>query len=940
MTTGSVLAQFTITLSQAVSEQVAVEWHTADGTALAGVDYAAAKGTVLFAPGQTAKTVDILVYGRAVGSEDRSFFVEMLPPVNAILGASIGECIIHVDTTGSTPVTQIIVPTGPQGIQGQKGDDGHPGPKGDTPTAEDIADDEFAAKGTAALDHPDLTTIAETARRIAYVGEAKIATVVLADGDNLLAQSDLIGDVVDFSSVWLYPRIARGATFISPEWSIGSDGRLLVKGAVAGDKLYVCQYDMASSQAVTRQSRAALKRSYAEADYDMDDVESFEHGGTLTATDQVLLYEADGKGYWWGGAMPKVVPAGSTPVSSGGIGAGAWSPKDSSSLRSTLGEESGSQFIGVGAGRTQADKNADVISVLDEGAKADSTTGSNGTDSTAAFLSAIAKCKSTGKSLSIPKLANGYRLTAPVDVRGVNVLDSNATLYINHAGIGVIFGGNASNPDNPRQSFGSVIRVTGAAGLTTPDMRGIGIKGQHVHVERCDYLQLYANDAAPNSSTDYSCAYSNLFLKKVDTIQLYGENGGWINEVNFYLNRTNKILFVDGPYSHNHNKFYHGTMEGLGVIDLPIGNNNKFTGFRLERNKSNPSETLTINFGSETWDNSVQASWVSSPRYTNEPYNPNSMVTVTDDGLGNSVYNIQDLESDERVMFDLSPSTPFLSSINAQLTGTLNQNTDMDGVRYVKSLASGKFRCLTSSGGLLHDGRMFEFRNGDKIAFASDKALFRPLIYLYDQNGKALVTEPTDDIVSMPGKSWVNGAYTLGVNSKAFFALFKKTSQAKYFRIALNFGNATAGLDFEYARLTMRLPKDSTGVPRKGFDINPPTRVSALPYFNASDVSMANIGEGIPCYKTDMTEMKINLLRQRYSVSNIVGNVITVFGPSVQYFDLGSCFVVYTDSAGVNTQLAVSAISGSTITLSAAPPAEIVPGVSIDLIITKTKVLA
>ena len=120
MTTGSVLAQFTITLSQAVSEQVAVEWHTADGTALAGVDYAAAKGTVLFAPGQTAKTVGILVYGRAVGSEDRSLFVEMLPPTNAILGASIGECIIHVDTAGSTPVTQIIVPTGPQGLQGDE----------------------------------------------------------------------------------------------------------------------------------------------------------------------------------------------------------------------------------------------------------------------------------------------------------------------------------------------------------------------------------------------------------------------------------------------------------------------------------------------------------------------------------------------------------------------------------------------------------------------------------------------------------------------------------------------------------------------------------------------------------------------------------------------------------------------------------------------------
>ncbi len=119
MNTGSALAQFTITLSQAVTEPVQVEWFTSDGTAKATVDYAANKGTVVFVPGETAKTVDILVYGRAVGSEDRSFFVEMLPPTNAILGASIGECIIHVDTSGSTPGKQIIVPAGPQGIQGK-----------------------------------------------------------------------------------------------------------------------------------------------------------------------------------------------------------------------------------------------------------------------------------------------------------------------------------------------------------------------------------------------------------------------------------------------------------------------------------------------------------------------------------------------------------------------------------------------------------------------------------------------------------------------------------------------------------------------------------------------------------------------------------------------------------------------------------------------------
>lgn len=71
-------------------------------------------------------------------------------------------------------------------------------------------------------------------------------------------------------------------------------------------------------------SREALVRSYAEAGYDMDQVASFEFGGTITTEDQVMLYEADGHGYAWCGALPKVVSAGSTPASSGGVGPTAW----------------------------------------------------------------------------------------------------------------------------------------------------------------------------------------------------------------------------------------------------------------------------------------------------------------------------------------------------------------------------------------------------------------------------------------------------------------------------------------------------------------------------------------------------------------------------------------------------------------------------------------
>lgn len=53
-------------------------------------------------------------------------------------------------------------------------------------------------------------------------------------------------------------------------------------------------------------------------------VDSFAAGATLTTRNQALRYAATGELYRWDGALPKVVPPGSTPASSGGTGVGAW----------------------------------------------------------------------------------------------------------------------------------------------------------------------------------------------------------------------------------------------------------------------------------------------------------------------------------------------------------------------------------------------------------------------------------------------------------------------------------------------------------------------------------------------------------------------------------------------------------------------------------------
>ncbi|UYF53903.1 hypothetical protein M2R49_13830 [Citrobacter amalonaticus] len=65
-------------------------------------------------------------------------------------------------------------------------------------------------------------------------------------------------------------------------------------------------------------------------------LDSFEDGNTITLPNQVLRYEANGEYYRWDGTLPKTVPAGSTPESSGGVGPGKWVSVGDASLRGDL----------------------------------------------------------------------------------------------------------------------------------------------------------------------------------------------------------------------------------------------------------------------------------------------------------------------------------------------------------------------------------------------------------------------------------------------------------------------------------------------------------------------------------------------------------------------------------------------------------------------------
>lgn len=79
---------------------------------------------------------------------------------------------------------------------------------------------------------------------------------------------------------------------------------------------------------------------------------SFEEGGTLSNINDVLLHIAEARYYSWGIGGTKEVPAGSTPATSGGIGAGAWVDRTDIVLRDQLAESTGATKVGTSDGRT------------------------------------------------------------------------------------------------------------------------------------------------------------------------------------------------------------------------------------------------------------------------------------------------------------------------------------------------------------------------------------------------------------------------------------------------------------------------------------------------------------------------------------------------------------------------------------------------------------
>lgn len=104
---GQTALVFTVSLSKAGSKEVSVKYGTANGTATASDgDFVGKSGTLKFAPGETTKTITVMVNGDSRWESDEHFFVNLSGAKNAKIADAQGIGTISNDdvSPGDVPL--------------------------------------------------------------------------------------------------------------------------------------------------------------------------------------------------------------------------------------------------------------------------------------------------------------------------------------------------------------------------------------------------------------------------------------------------------------------------------------------------------------------------------------------------------------------------------------------------------------------------------------------------------------------------------------------------------------------------------------------------------------------------------------------------------------------------------------------------------------------
>lgn len=108
---GTTFAEFTVTLSSAATQEVTVDFATADGSAKSPDDYEARTGTLTFAVGQTQQKIRITINSDNAREDNETFTVRLsnANPASTVIAVAQGTGTIQ--DAGTTPPPQNLTPT-------------------------------------------------------------------------------------------------------------------------------------------------------------------------------------------------------------------------------------------------------------------------------------------------------------------------------------------------------------------------------------------------------------------------------------------------------------------------------------------------------------------------------------------------------------------------------------------------------------------------------------------------------------------------------------------------------------------------------------------------------------------------------------------------------------------------------------------------------------
>ncbi len=89
---GSTSLNLTVTLSKISTDTVTVDYKTSDGTALKNSDYYATHSTLTLSPGQTSRSLKVLIKPDRKREPNETFTVTLSNAVKATIADGVGHC--------------------------------------------------------------------------------------------------------------------------------------------------------------------------------------------------------------------------------------------------------------------------------------------------------------------------------------------------------------------------------------------------------------------------------------------------------------------------------------------------------------------------------------------------------------------------------------------------------------------------------------------------------------------------------------------------------------------------------------------------------------------------------------------------------------------------------------------------------------------------------